>query len=117
MTARSIDDILTDLTVSTRNTALAAAALVARLYGAPEEACERILMLKAGGEPKKEPVDAQGSLSPVVDTDRITVCDKCLKASCWQGIFMCDEARTAGTIIKTVAELRPLGLEHQDYWR
>lgn len=56
MSERSIDDILTDLTVSTRNNALDAAAVVARLYGAPEEACEHILMLKAGGEPKKEPV-------------------------------------------------------------
>lgn len=43
---RSLDDIMSDLAVSSRNHALDAAAKVARLYGAPEEACERILMLK-----------------------------------------------------------------------
>jgi hypothetical protein len=29
---------------------------------------------------------------------------------------MCDEARTAGTIVKTIAELRKLNLEHESYW-
>jgi len=47
---------------------------------------------------------------------RVTVCDRCLQASCWQGEFMCDEARYAGTTTKTVAELRKLNLEHPDYW-
>jgi hypothetical protein len=28
----------------------------------------------------------------------ITVCDKCLQASCWQGIFMCQESAHAGTV-------------------
>jgi hypothetical protein len=51
------------------------------------------------------------------DTDKITVCDKCLQASCWQGIFMCDESREAGITEKTVAELRDLNLEHPDYWQ
>lgn len=52
MSERSTEEILHDLTVSTRNNALEAAAKVARLYGAPEEACQRILMLKA--EAKQE---------------------------------------------------------------
>lgn len=49
--------------------------------------------------------------------DKVTVCDACLCASCWQGIFMCEEARDAGIVVKTVAELRSLNLENEDYWR
>lgn len=45
----------------------------------------------------------------------IYVCDKCLKASCWAGIFMCDEAREAGLYRATRAQLRPLHREHEDY--
>jgi hypothetical protein len=41
-----IEEILTILAIRSRNSALDAAARVAKLYGAPEEACERILMLK-----------------------------------------------------------------------
>jgi hypothetical protein len=47
MTSQEIDEILIRLTNSTRNNAIDAAARVARLYGAPEEACQHILMLKA----------------------------------------------------------------------
>jgi hypothetical protein len=47
----------------------------------------------------------------------ITVCDKCLQASCWQGIFMCDEAQTAGIVQKTRKELRKLKREHPAYWK
>lgn len=46
----------------------------------------------------------------------VTVCDKCLMACCWQGVFMCDDARTAGTTIKTVEELRKLNRENESYW-
>ncbi len=46
----------------------------------------------------------------------ITVCDKCLQASCWQGVFMCDESQAAGTVEKTIKELTKLGLEHPSYW-
>ena len=46
----------------------------------------------------------------------ITVCDKCLRACCWQGKFMCDEAIEAGTVEKTIKELKKLRLEHPDYW-
>lgn len=46
----------------------------------------------------------------------ITVCDKCLRASCWHGEFMCQEAGTAGTVQKTAAELREIGAEHADYY-
>lgn len=46
----------------------------------------------------------------------VTVCDNCLKACCWQGMFMCDDARTAGTTVKTKTELRKRNLEHESYW-
>jgi len=47
---------------------------------------------------------------------KITVCSECLQASCWLGIFMCQESKFAGTCEKTVAELRVLGRESPDYW-
>lgn len=47
----------------------------------------------------------------------VTVCNACLRACCWQGFFMCDKARDAGTVKKTIAELRALVAgEHSDYW-
>lgn len=49
--------------------------------------------------------------------DLITVCDKCLQASCWQGEFMCDESQGAGTVQKTRRELEALALEHPDWWK
>lgn len=50
------------------------------------------------------------------DARMVTVCDACLKASCWRGIFMCDDSRGAGTTRKSVAELRALGREHPDWY-
>jgi hypothetical protein len=50
------------------------------------------------------------------ESKKITVCDKCFMASCWQGIFLCDEARTAGTVEMPVYKLRKLNLEHPSYW-
>jgi hypothetical protein len=49
--------------------------------------------------------------------EKITVCDKCLRASCWQGLFMCDSSRLAGTVKKTVKELKEIDLEHPSYWK
>ncbi len=49
--------------------------------------------------------------------DVITVCDNCLTASCWLGEFYCEQYKTAGTVEKTVAELKELNLEHSDYWK
>ena len=51
------------------------------------------------------------------DNFRVVVCDHCLRASCWQGIFYCDDYKTAGTTEKTVAELQALGRENPDYWK
>lgn len=48
---------------------------------------------------------------------KVTVCSACLRACCWQGTFMCDAARTAGTVEKTIAELRAgKHGESSDYW-
>lgn len=54
---------------------------------------------------------------PIPDETIVTVCSACLRACCWQGEFMCDAARTAGTVKRTVAELR-IGKhgEHESYW-
>ncbi len=56
------------------------------------------------------------SESPQTTDRMVTVCDNCLMASCWHGIFMCDESRYAGTINKPVSELLTLGREHPDYF-
>ena len=50
------------------------------------------------------------------DDDIITVCAECLQASCWNGEFMCEKARTAATTTRTVRELRELNYEHPDHW-
>lgn len=47
----------------------------------------------------------------------IEVCSECGLASCYHGEFMCSENRDAGTELKTVAELRKSGLEHESHWR
>lgn len=46
----------------------------------------------------------------------ITVCSSCLQATCWQGLFYCDNYKSAGTVEKSVAELTELNLEHPSYW-
>lgn len=51
------------------------------------------------------------------DTRKVTVCDACSQASCWNGIFMCQESDHAGTVDLTVGELKILDLEHSDYWK
>jgi hypothetical protein len=54
---------------------------------------------------------------PATSERTVTVCDQCLRACCWQGIFYCDDYRNAGTVEKTLAELAALNLEHPHYWR
>jgi len=48
---------------------------------------------------------------------QITVCDQCWRASCWQGIFMCDDATNAGVAKAPIAQLRRLALENECYWK
>ena len=51
-----------------------------------------------------------------ITLDYVLVCDNCLQASCWQGMFMCEESRYAGTVEKTIDELKILALEHPCWW-
>jgi hypothetical protein len=49
----------------------------------------------------------------------VTVCDRCLKASCWHGIFMCESSRDAGTREILASELRKMRTdthEHPSYF-
>lgn len=52
--------------------------------------------------------------SPSKD-EKVTVCASCLRASCWQGEFYCDDYKSAGTVEKTMDELLALDLEHWSY--
>jgi hypothetical protein len=60
-------------------------------------------------------------MSDDIDENKvITVCNKCLRACCFQGAFMCALALEAGTVRRTVKQLRALpeyNREHEDYWR
>lgn len=49
-------------------------------------------------------------------SNAITVCASCLRASCWQGEFYCDEYKTANTIEKPISELIKLNLESPEYF-
>lgn len=42
----------------------------------------------------------------------VTVCDRCLTASCWHGEFMCSDSQHAGTKELRASQLQKLGLEH-----
>lgn len=46
----------------------------------------------------------------------ITVCDECLRASCWQALIMCYRSGRAGTVRLPERTLESLGREHRDYW-
>ena len=50
--------------------------------------------------------------------EKITVCSECMRACCWQGHFMCDEAYgAAGTVEVEIEKLRELDLEHENWWK
>lgn len=51
-----------------------------------------------------------------INLKTITVCNKCFRASCWQGIFMCDESYNAGITEMTIPQLKEKDLEHEQYW-
>jgi hypothetical protein len=51
------------------------------------------------------------------DDREVTVCAACFRACCWQGVFYCDDYKSASTTTRTVRQLRELALEHSDYWR
>lgn len=50
------------------------------------------------------------------DSNYVTVCANCFKASCWQGIFMCDDAKYANVTECPKEKLVEMGLEHPEYW-
>lgn len=53
----------------------------------------------------------------LLDDFMVTVCSECNRACCWQGEFMCDDAKWAGTREATVAELKDIkASEHWRYW-
>lgn len=64
----------------------------------------------------KQQREEMGSIEKLLNT-RITVCDCCGQASCWQGIFMCDLYKTAGTRKVKVIELVKADMEHPSYWK
>jgi hypothetical protein len=45
----------------------------------------------------------------------IYICDKCLRASCWAGIFMCWESQNAALYRVTKSQARRFKREHEDY--
>ena len=49
--------------------------------------------------------------------EKITVCDACLQASCWQAEHMCATSEHAGIVQKTRRELIALGREHVGYMK
>ncbi len=50
------------------------------------------------------------------DDELVTVCAACLTASCWRGLLMCESELGEG-VVRTVAELDELGLEHPQNYR
>lgn len=60
----------------------------------------------------------KASVEPAVLDRMVTVCDKCLCACCWHGEFMCDEAKSAGTVDKSIRDLLAIGepRESNEYW-
>lgn len=45
------------------------------------------------------------------DGDSLIVCDACLRAGCWAGVFLCEDGMTAKTRTITVGESRALDVE------
>lgn len=53
----------------------------------------------------------------------VTVCSLCLRASCWQGEFMCDNAYGANIVRRKISTLIRVSVynygelqEHPEYW-
>ena len=46
----------------------------------------------------------------------VLVCDSCLRASCAQGIFYCENYKIASFLKKSIEELKKLNLESPSYW-
>lgn len=70
--------------------------------------------LKVNNKMEQVVMDDQITLEDWLN-EEIEVCDKCLRACCWHGLFMCDDSTISGTIKKKRRDLVALGLEHSDY--
>lgn len=58
---------------------------------------------------------------PVVKREKkynptVTVCSRCLRACCWQGEFMCDDARYAKTVERKIDKLVELDMGEHPFW-
>lgn len=93
--------------------------LLGRDFGAPALVEQWALQREVGGEDPAIVAEARACAAAMKawHAELVTVCDKCLQASCWQGIFYCDDYKTAGTTQKTRKELAKLNLESSDYWK
>lgn len=60
--------------------------------------------------------DLRAKADAIAAERMITVCDRCFRASCWHGVWMCDEYLTGGTVDKPMSELIELDLEHPNHW-
>lgn len=85
-------------------------AALAKLTTAKQEAS----WLTEDVERLKQSLSAVGKMAP---DKMITVCDHCLQASCWQYVFLCDDADIAGTKQLPVSELASLNMENPCYWK
>lgn len=46
----------------------------------------------------------------------VVVCSACKRASCWQRVFICDEARSAEPTRLHISAVQRLGLEGAWFW-
>lgn len=58
--------------------------------------------------------EARAAYKRLMDYE-LDVCDKCLRAVCWWGIFYCDDYQSAGLVKYKVRDLIKLGREHKSY--
>jgi hypothetical protein len=48
---------------------------------------------------------------------KVVVCNQCLRASCWQGVWLCEASWKAGVVHKTIGELKSKKAEAPSYWK
>lgn len=72
-------------------------------------------MKKSAGEDRNKDSKKENHATKF-ENKLIQVCTECGLASCWHGIFLCPDSRHADIELKTVAELRKMAIESEDYW-
>jgi hypothetical protein len=53
----------------------------------------------------------------MTDEKLIAVCDHCWRASCWQGVAMCEEWPHTLPTRAPISQLRRLKLENESFWK